>query len=511
MKIFPKISDLCCDMDYITGIFLAGALCSSACLWRKNYRVGVADILAAVIAAGYFAMAGGKVSPDKLYAFAVLCMVWFVVRNAKNPRRIVQLVLLAALFQMVLCWAQVAGIVRSNHSQFPFTGSFINPGPLAGFLAVTLFAYPYLWCKKNRIWLASGLLVTLVLIVWSGSRASWLSVCVGAAVCFLPRIGKRGVVILGVAALVLCAGLYFLRPASADGRVLIWKASASLFAESPVFGSGAEAFRREYMYHQGDYLSDKLLSEEAGLADNVAYAFSEPARVLCEYGVVGFLLLGAFAVCLIAGAKNRFIAAGLVSWLVFGLFSYPSNVYPMRLLFVILAALAAGDGRVVKSIELKKPVRIVAMGVLILLAAGAVVNYLRPQLDKNSRYLYSRGAELYYEKQYSEAIPVYEQAMKVAPSSLLAVDLGMCLDGVGRTDDAEKWLKTAVCMTPAYATPAYELFDLYRRNGRTAEARRWAEYIVVRKPKITNSVTLFARKQAREYLSDTHDDCPSQR
>ncbi len=484
----------------------AGAICAAACLWNKNYRVTVVDILATAVAAGYFAMAGGRVSPDKLYAFAALCTVWFVVRNAKNPKRIVQLILIGALLQVALCAAQVAGITMSHHSLFPFTGSFINPGPLAGFLAVTLFAYPYLWGRKNRIWLWIGLLATLAIIVWSGARAAWLAGCVGAAVCFLPRIGKRGAAMLGVAALVLCAGLYFLRPASADGRVLIWKASASMFAESPVFGNGAEAFRHGYMYHQGDYLEDKLLSEEAGLADNVAYAFSEPVRVLCEYGIAGLLLLGTFVVCLIVGSKNRFVAAGLVAWLVFGLFSYPANVYPLRLLFVILAALSAKGGRAVWTIENKKFVRVVATLGLVLLAAGATVNYLRPQRDKDPDYLYARGAQLYSEKKYAEAIPVYEQAMRLAPSSLLAVDMGVSLYAVGQVDEAEKWLKTAVNMTPAYATPAYELFDLYRREDRTAEARRWAEYIIARKPKVTNSVTLFARKQAREYLATTKPD-----
>jgi hypothetical protein len=41
----------------------------------------------------------------------------------------------------------------------------------------------------------------------------------------------------------------------------------------------------------------------------------------------------------------------------------------------------------------------------------------------------------------------------------------------------------------------------YDALGRTAEARRWAAFILARKFKTTNSLTLFARKQAREYLS----------
>jgi O-antigen ligase len=503
---------MCAVDERLAVICLAGvaAVGAGVGVWARSFRVTVADILAAAVAVWYFVAAAGRVEPTKICECAALCMVWLAVRGSENPRRIVWFILLASLLQVLLCGAQTAGIAKSNHTFFPFTGSFINPGPLAGFLAATLFAYPYLWNRRGKIWLAIGFLATLATIVWSGSRASWVAVFVGAAVCLLPRIGKRTAVIIGVAAVVLCAGLYTLRPVSADGRLLIWKASASLVAEAPVFGNGADAFRREYMFHQAAYLEDKLLSDEAGLADTVAYAFNEPVRVLCEYGVVGFLLLGALVVCLIVRPSNRFVAAGLVAWLGFGLFSYPASVYPLRLLFIILAAMLARDGRTLWTIKLKAPLRIAAIAGFAALACAAVANYLDPKTDLDPDYLYRRGGELYFEKRYAEAIPVLEQAMRVAPSSLLLMDLGKCYDALGRTAEAEESLLTAVEMAPAYTTPAYELFDFYRREGRTADARRWAAFILARKFKTTNSLTLFARKQAREYLATTTPDDHSQ-
>ncbi len=499
-----------CGIDDGLGVLslvVAGVLGAAVRLWRDSFCVTVGDALAGMcvlwIAWSYLISSRGLIMAERIDEFVGLCVVWFVVRNVGDVKRIVQFVLLGALLQAALCGAQLAGVAVSGHSLFSFTGSFRNPGPLAGFLAVTLFVYPYLWRGRGRIWLALGFLATLVLIVLSGSRASWVAVCVGAAVCLLPRLNMRTVAVSGIAAIALCAGSYFLRPASADGRVLIWKASASLFAEEPVCGNGPGAFQREYMYHQSGYFEDKLMSAESLLADNVAYAFSEPVRVLCEYGAVGFLVFGALIVCLIAGVRNRFVRAGFVAWLVFGFFSYPASVYPLRLLFVVLAAMLACDSRTLRVVAPKMPLRIGAIAGLVLFVAVATRNYVDPRTTSDPDHLHYRAELLYKEKKYDEAIPVFEQAARIAPSSLLLVNLGKCYYAVGRTTEAEECLVTAVGMTPAYATPAYELFDFYRREGRMTEALHWANYLVDRKFKATNSATLFARKEARDYINAT--------
>lgn len=51
---------------------------------------------------------------------------------------IVAALLCAGLWECGLGWAQLLGFAPSLHSLYPATGSFYNPGPFCGFLAVIL-------------------------------------------------------------------------------------------------------------------------------------------------------------------------------------------------------------------------------------------------------------------------------------------------------------------------------------------------------------------------------------
>lgn len=543
---YPFLCRLGEDVAILSLVCAGVASAVAAAVANKRFRFTAADAMGGIavlwIIAKYFISSQGMLGPNRFYEAAALCLIWFAVRNSQNPLRIVLFLLAGSLLQVIVCCTQLAGIVESNHALFPVTGSFFNPAPLAGFLAVTLFAYPYLWRRRGKIWMGTGFVATLVVVVWSGSRAAWLAILAGTVTCIMPwavrrfrrlsyvkRIIAGGALTLAVT--VACTGLYLLRPASADGRLLIWKASALLFAESPLCGNGPGAFSREYIYSQADYLETRLMSEEALLADSMAYAFNEPIRVLCEYGVVGLLIFGAFMAVVAAGSwKNRYsryILAGFVSWLVFGLFSYPGEVYALRLLLIVLAALSAIESRTLRTMELKAATRIAAvMGAAAFLAAAAAnyADYRRlgqavtglhkeealtlperqyRRFQTSPKYLYSYAGLLFSDKEYERAIPIFERAVLLHPSPLMLADLSKCYCEAGRRDDAEACLKAAVKMSPGYVTPPYELFNLYRREGRTDEARRWAEYILSRKFKVTNSATLFAKKEAREYLDAT--------
>lgn len=64
-------------------------------------------------------------------------------RGATDRRRlavaVVGLLLLClGLWECGLGWAQLSGFCRSRHPLFPVTGSFYNPGPYCGFLAVLI-------------------------------------------------------------------------------------------------------------------------------------------------------------------------------------------------------------------------------------------------------------------------------------------------------------------------------------------------------------------------------------
>ena len=73
---------------------------------------------------------------------------------------------------------QVYGYEPSNHSLYALTGSFYNPGPYSGFLAMCLPLALHEWLQGRRIWrhVALVALVLMLEVLPSGmSRSAWLA------------------------------------------------------------------------------------------------------------------------------------------------------------------------------------------------------------------------------------------------------------------------------------------------------------------------------------------------
>lgn len=73
--------------------------------------------------------------------------------------------------------------------------------------------------------------------------------------------------------------------------------------------------------------------------------------------------------------------------------------------------------------------------------------------------------------QITRAIPEFEEAVRLAPNDYrLWMDLGSALEQAGEQEKAEKALRTAVKLAPAYAYPRWHLGNLLLRDGRYSEA-----------------------------------------
>ena len=62
------------------------------------------------------------------------------------------LLILAGAVEAVWGLLQVYGYVASNHSLYALTGSFYNPGPYSGFLAMCVPVSLHEWLKGRRVW-----------------------------------------------------------------------------------------------------------------------------------------------------------------------------------------------------------------------------------------------------------------------------------------------------------------------------------------------------------------------
>ena len=96
---------------------------------------------------------------------------------------VVWLLIAAGTVEAVWGLLQVYGYEPSKHSLYALTGSFYNPGPYSGFLAMCLPLALDEWLKGKRVWkhIALAALVLMLLVLPSGmSRTAWVAALVAS-------------------------------------------------------------------------------------------------------------------------------------------------------------------------------------------------------------------------------------------------------------------------------------------------------------------------------------------
>lgn len=192
------------------------------------------------------------------------------------PVLITRLFILAGAVEAVWGLAQVYGFTASNHSLYALTGSFYNPGPYSGFLAMTLPVCLYEWLKRRKekktaiYYIALSVLVLLICVLPAGmSRSAWMAGAVSSAyIAYMHyrkeihayirchrRRTKVGAILLVLLAGGMLAGVYLMKKDSADGRLLMWKVSVRAIAGQPWRGYGWDGVPGAYGQAQEDYFS----------------------------------------------------------------------------------------------------------------------------------------------------------------------------------------------------------------------------------------------------------------
>lgn len=81
--------------------------------------------------------------PEKILFIGQITVLWYILRYLTNRFPVLYkyylfLFLAIGLIEAIWGFRQLQGWEHSNHSLFRLTGSFFNPGPYSGYLAVTL-------------------------------------------------------------------------------------------------------------------------------------------------------------------------------------------------------------------------------------------------------------------------------------------------------------------------------------------------------------------------------------
>ena len=217
-------------------------------------------------------------------------------------------------------------------------------------------------------------LLLIIVVILSGSRTGVFTLCVVTLLFYALRyrklIHKRRIFLISGGALFLIGlfiGLIYLKPASASGRVLIWKVSAGLCKEHIIQGNGLGSFKADYMPEQAKYLSSSHADEsDRILAGNTNHPFNEYLLLLIEQGLIGITL---FLLLLIAVFRSNVpfdtpALLTLVSIAIFSCFSYPFKY--AFVWFMIIYCLASLNQREValRTIHFNKPFLLIILFIL---------------------------------------------------------------------------------------------------------------------------------------------------
>jgi len=430
---------------------------------------------------------------------------------------------LAVVVQKVIVWSliaagvieavwgllQVYGYEPSNHSLYALTGSFYNPGPYSGFLAMCIPLALHEWLNGKRIWkhVALAALVLMLVVLPSGmSRSAWVAAVLSSAyvgmMCYRKKV-KEGfrkywkLYVVGVVLLIIIGvGAYHWKKDSADGRLLMWKIA---FTEVPaMIGVGWENVAGAYGEAQERYFRQgKGTPQEEHVAGAPEYVFNEYLQVGIAWGTpVLFVILAVVIVIFSWGHRDRQygVCGGLFSLAVFAFSSYPFQFLEFILAFLaLLVACALGHRKVwVRWLAL-----VLGIGLGVYLSAN------RP--TKNARRMFEQAHALHKAGEWQASTDLLKETMKVSSDAMVLNIIGKNFQAMGQPKVAEHWFVRSTHRLPNRIYPYYLLAKLYAEHPKVfpKEKLEWATRMVLEKEaKVESTAIRQMREEVKKMLEE---------
>jgi O-antigen polymerase len=490
------------------------------------------------------------IKPVSLHPFSIIeilvsIIVYLFVRKqpSKSIFWILATLCIVAFVQALYGVLQLSSILPSQHNSFKITGTFFNPAPFAGYLAAILpviFGIAFYFAKAvhpKYLFLFLPVIFTVFgALLLSNSRAAWLAASISSLYLFdlqgeienlkfrlnkISALNKfqnfkfRKPILFGITTFLLIAGvlkLYSIRPESANGRLLVWKSTTQMIADYPLTGIGAGQFASKYMHYQAQYLQNNSIKNEVLLAENTIFSFNEFIRLSAEQGIPGLLLAVLLLFIIFCPVPindlNLIVAkSGILSILIFSLFSYPGSVLPLKLLFVIFVAVVAKKQKqylISFSSKSANAIKLIMLLFVATITFSAIVysQYLNkttiacrnwkiasdefeanklesgiehckkayPFLKSDGFFLILYGNLLKKAGNYADAETILEEATHLLPLSEVYLSLGDCYLEQQKFNLAENSYKYALQMVPSRIKPVFSLVKLYMQTGKEHEA-----------------------------------------
>ena len=337
----------------------------------------------------------------------------------------------------------------------------------------------------------------LIILPVTASRAAWCAIT--AAIIYmvfnkykvrkyflfhLNTPVKKYAAVAGLALVlaIVCAGTFYLKKKSATGRLFIWQITCRIIKNNPLTGIGFDRFKTNYMNYQAAYFTSHPNDAAIETADDVQFAFNEPLQFIAENGwpvtiISGLFLIGVYRVKSKEEGLLIIAKAGLLATLVFGLFSYPSQILAIKINCVLYLAIIASIAQKNKQVVLNNRANILfklaaGLGLFISVAiffkvsnginkvyhafknwdiaysiyqAGSYKPSLDhyelayPHLKTNGEFLMQYGKALLMAAEPQRALPVLNQATPYFSSSIIEVAKGDGYKAIGNYKRLHLW------------------------------------------------------------------------
>ncbi len=464
----------------------------------------------------------------------------------------------ATCYESFLGILQIIGVVKSNNYLFACTGTFDNPGPLGGFLAIGLcisLAEIFLIKRQsglkpistlNRIiFVTSYLTVILCAIILPStqSRAAWLSIIVSAFFyCFrkpqtLIWIKAHWLIVI-TCIIILLSSVFIFKRQSANGRLFTYKMELFTIKRNGFCGVGMGHFSNAYGITQRDYFSRTISinggelryiesDRERVCADNPKVGFNDYLQFGIEFGV-GPLILMLSLLFMVLYRLSRLhypFCYGWISLMVFAFFSYPFSLWKFLVLFLVFAAISGC--KTDESGSSKDGILLFAFSCLIPLAvfhksAGIVkmsneteelwkrqrpifesgdyrsyeycCSQLYPDLQFNCAFLYEYAYSLFENGNIEKSEKVLNQSLALSGNSLSFILLGDIHKKQGLIAEAEQDYLNAFLALPDRLYPLYKLVVLYNDSNQEEKYQKMVRSIDGFHPRIESESTYEIRK-----------------
>jgi len=436
-------------------------------------------------------------------------------------------ILLCAFYEVIVGILQL--INGNNHNFYTLTGTFQNPGPYSAILSMGLV----MACQtKKPYWIP---LIFAVLLPATWSRAALLSAAICLAIIYWEQ-WKRWRWWVAAGALCIAAVFYFLKQGSADGRSIIYLVSLLNIYHSPIWGSGIGSFCHQYAEGLAQFC--QLHSTfNAQSTDVLESAFNELLYIGVEQGLIGI----AFATLLIIllflqlKKKGKALGIGLLSLLIFSMFSYPLKLLPYQILFVVIAAYGATykgyteTAPIRNSFSRRYLIPIGAFTCILLLScyahhhitkrtkaenvyrmmagithAGFIDDYyeLLSLLRGNRFYLFDFGKTLSENGRFSDSNAILRLGTLISNDPMFYVIQGNNYLQMNLYQKAEQAYQKAFDIMPNRLYPLYRLMLLYEKKGDITKEKEMAQRVISFKEKVVSPATKEMKDKARTILNE---------